>query len=175
MRKACANAGAELVAVADNPIDALWTDRPGPPSAPVKLHDIKYAGESAAEKLRRIQAEIVKLRADTLVVSDPQNVAWAFNIRGGDIAHTPLVLAFATVPREGKPALYVEASKLDNAVRAALEDIADLRAPDDLAARPCASERQDRTARPGHRGRRADAAGRRSTAASRRAAPIPSR
>ena len=133
LRKACTNAGADLIAVADNPIDALWTDRPAPPSAPVKLHDIKYAGESAADKLRRIQAEIAKARADMLVVSDPQNVAWTFNIRGSDIAHTPLTLAFATVPREGKPELYVEAAKLDNAVRAALEDIADLRAPDDLA------------------------------------------
>jgi Xaa-Pro aminopeptidase len=132
LRRACANAGAELVALDDNPIDALWSDRPAPPSAPVKLHDIKYAGENAADKLRRIQAEIAKARADMLVVSDPQNVAWAFNIRGGDIAHTPLVLAFACVPREGKPTLYVDASKLDNAVRAALDDIADVREPDDL-------------------------------------------
>ena len=133
LRKACAAIDAELVALPDNPIDTLWTDRPAPPSAPVKLHDIKYAGEGAADKLRRIQAEIAKARADMLVVSDPQNVAWTFNIRGSDIAHTPLTLAFACVPREGKPALYVEASKLDNAVRTALEDIADLRAPDDLA------------------------------------------
>jgi Xaa-Pro aminopeptidase len=133
LRKACNNAGAELVAVADNPIDALWTDRPAPPAAAVKLHDIKYAGESAADKLRRIQAEVAKARADVLVVSDPQNVAWSFNIRGGDIAHTPLALAFACVPREGKPALYVDPAKLDDVVRAALADIADVRAQDDLA------------------------------------------
>ena len=31
LRKACANAGAELVAIEDNPIDALWRDRPAPP------------------------------------------------------------------------------------------------------------------------------------------------
>ncbi len=133
LRKACANAGAGLVAVTDNPIDALWTDRPAPPAAPVKLHDVRYAGESAGEKVRRIQAELARLRADTLVVSDPQNVAWTFNIRGSDIAHTPLTLAFATVPREGKPSLYVDTHKLDNAVRAAIEDIAHVRAPDDLA------------------------------------------
>ncbi|MEJ2623396.1 MAG: aminopeptidase P family protein [Pseudolabrys sp.] len=132
LRKACANAGAELVAVDDNPIDALWSDRPAPPSAPVKLHDIKFAGESAADKLRRIQAEVAKARADVLVVSDPQNVAWAFNVRGSDIAHTPLALAFAVVPREDKPALYVDQAKLDNAVRAALADVADVRSEDNL-------------------------------------------
>jgi Xaa-Pro aminopeptidase len=133
LRKACATAGAELVAVDNNPIDALWSDRPAPPAGPVSLRDIKLAGESSADKFKRIQAELKKLRADVLVVSDPQNVAWAFNIRGSDIAHTPLALAFAVIPREGKPALYVETAKLDNKTRPALEEIAVVRAPAELA------------------------------------------
>jgi Xaa-Pro aminopeptidase len=133
LRKACAAAGAELVAVDGNPIDALWSDRPAPPAGPVTLRDIKLAGEGAAEKFKRIQSELKKLRADLAVVSDPQNVAWAFNIRGADVAHTPLALAFATIPREGKPALYVEPAKLDDKTRSALQPIATLRAPGDLA------------------------------------------
>jgi Xaa-Pro aminopeptidase len=132
LRKACAAAGAELVAVDGNPIDALWSDRPAPPAGPVTLRDIKLAGESAADKLKRIQGELKKLRADVLVVSDPQNVAWAFNIRGADVAHTPLALAFAVIPVEGRPALYVDATKLDNQTRHALEETAAVRAPDDL-------------------------------------------
>ena len=47
LKKACANAGASLLPVDDNPIDALWTDRPAPPSAAVVLRDVKFAGESA--------------------------------------------------------------------------------------------------------------------------------
>jgi len=133
LRKACAAANAELVAVDNNPIDALWSDRPAPPAGPVTLRDIKLAGESTADKLKRIQAELKKLRADVLVVSDAQNVAWAFNIRGADVAHTPLALAFAVIPREGKPALYVDGGKLDNKTRQALEEIAAVRAPDELA------------------------------------------
>jgi Xaa-Pro aminopeptidase len=127
LRKACAKAGAELIALESNPIDALWHDRPAPPSGLVTLRDIALAGESAADKLARIRAELAKLRADVLVVSDPQNVAWAFNIRGSDIAHTPLALAFALVPREGRPRLYVDGHKLDNNVRHMLEEIADVR------------------------------------------------
>jgi Xaa-Pro aminopeptidase len=132
LKQATADAGAALVAVDDNPIDALWRDRPAPPSGPVTLRDIKLAGESAADKLKRVRAELDKAKADALVVSDPQNVAWTFNIRGSDIAHTPLALAFALIPREGRPRLYVEPGKLDNATRAALEDIADIGTPDDL-------------------------------------------
>ena len=63
------------------------------------------AGESSAAKLTRIQAEIGKLKADALIVSDPHNVAWAFNIRGADVEHTPLPLSFARLPRDGRPAL----------------------------------------------------------------------
>lgn len=132
LKKVCATVGATLVPVDGNPIDALWSDRPAPPSGPVTLRDIKLAGESAIDKLNRIRVEIDKLRADVLVVSDPQNVAWTFNIRGSDVAHTPLALAFALIPRDGRPALYVDGVKLDNTVRHALEEFSDVRAPDDL-------------------------------------------
>jgi Xaa-Pro aminopeptidase len=132
LRKACATAGAELLAVSGNPIDALWSDRPAPPAGPVSLRDVKLAGESAPDKLKRVQGELKKLRADALVVSDPQNVAWAFNIRGADVAHTPIALAFALIPREGKPVLYLDGAKLDNQTRHALEEIASVRAPAEL-------------------------------------------
>ena len=97
------------------------------------LHDVRFAGEEAATKLSRIRPEIGKLKADALVVSDPHAVAWTFNIRGSDVAHTPLPLAFATIPRDGRPSLYVDGRKLSNEVRHALESLADVRAPDDFA------------------------------------------
>ncbi|HEX3164480.1 MAG TPA: aminopeptidase P family protein [Pseudolabrys sp.] len=132
LKKACVAVGAELVALDSNPIDALWRDRPAPPAGAVTLRELKLAGESAPDKFTRIRAEMARLRADTLLVSDPQNVAWAFNIRGADVAHTPLALAYALIPLEGRPALYVDGSKLTNDVRHALEEIADVRSTDDL-------------------------------------------
>ena len=78
-------------------------------------------------KLARVRAEMQKLVADTLVVSDPHAVSWLFNIRGSDVPHTPVVLAFAIVPKEGRPALYVDLRKLGNEMRASLEEIADVR------------------------------------------------
>jgi Xaa-Pro aminopeptidase len=134
LRKACAAAGATLVAVEPNPIDAIWTDRPTPPLGPVVTHDLRFAGEDVPSKLARIGGEIAKLRADALIVSDPQAVAWAFNIRGADVAHTPLPLAFAIIPREGRPALYVDGRKLNNAVRDTLETEVDVKEPADFTA-----------------------------------------
>ncbi len=73
-----------------------------------------------------------KLSADALVVSDPHAVSWLFNIRGSDVPHTPVVLAFAMVPKDGRPALYVDGRKLGNDVRHRLEELAEVRAPDDF-------------------------------------------
>src|SRR5258705_8286614 len=132
LAKACAAAGAPLVAVEPDLIDAIWRDRPAPPLGAVTLHDLRFAGEAAEEKLARIRAELAKLRADALVVSDPHAVAWAFNIRGADVAHTPLPLAFAVVPQAGRPALFVDGRKLSNDVRDRLEGLVDVREPADF-------------------------------------------
>jgi Xaa-Pro aminopeptidase len=133
LAKACAAAGATLVAIEPNPIDELWTDRPAPPLGSVTLHDLRFAGNAAETKLATIRPEIAKLRADALMVSDPHAVAWTFNIRGSDVAHTPLPLSDAIIPREGRPSLYIDGRKLTNDVRHRLEALADVRAPGDLA------------------------------------------
>ena len=54
LRAVCANAGAELVPVAANPVDAVWVDRPGPPLAPFVVHDAAYAGRESADKRREV-------------------------------------------------------------------------------------------------------------------------
>jgi Xaa-Pro aminopeptidase len=129
LAKAAASAGATLVPAEPNPIDSVWSDRPAPPLGRVVVHDLKFAGEGSTEKLARVQAELAKLKADALIVSDPHNVAWAFNIRGADVAHTPLPLSFASVPKEGRAAIYIDGRKLSNEVRDYLEAIADVREP----------------------------------------------
>jgi Xaa-Pro aminopeptidase len=127
LAKACADAGGSLVAVEENPIDIIWTDRPEPPLGPVVLHDLRYAGEDATSKIARLRGEMLDQSADTLMVSDPHAVSWLFNIRGSDVPHTPVALAFATVPKTGRPALFVDLRKLGNDVRSRLEEIADVR------------------------------------------------
>ena len=127
LAKACAAADAQLVPVEDNPIDAIWTDRPQPPLGPVVPHDMRYAGEDVPSKLARVRAEVQKLSGDALLVSDPQAISWLFNIRGSDVAHTPVVLAFATVPKDGRPVLFVDLRKLGTGMRQRLEEVADVR------------------------------------------------
>src|SRR5712672_3213435 len=130
---ACAKAGADLVAVDSNPVDAVWTERPAPPLGPVSIHGTHYSGEPEAEKLKRIQLEISKLGADALVLSDSHVVAWTFNIRGADVSHTPLPLSYALVPKDGRPVVFIDHRKLSNSARDHLEQTADVEEPDALA------------------------------------------
>jgi Xaa-Pro aminopeptidase len=146
LAKACTTAGAILVATEPNPIDAVWHDRPAPPRGAIVPHGLPFAGEDAAHKLARVRAEMVKLRADALVVSDPQAVAWLFNIRGADVAHTPLALASAVVTADGAH-LYVDDGKLTSAATAALAGLAETRPSAAFAADLAALGARHRTVR----------------------------
>jgi len=127
LAKAAEAAAGALVSVDDDPVDAIWAGRPEPPLGAVVAHELRFAGEDTASKLKRVRAEMDKGAADALMVTDPQAVSWLFNIRGADIPHTPVVLAFATVPKEARPTLFVDLRKLGNEVRSRLEEIADVR------------------------------------------------
>lgn len=138
-REKLAAKGAELVAVEANPIDRIWPDRPAPPRGAIALYPERLAGESAAQKLARIREKLAG--ADALLVSDPHALAWAFNIRGSDVPHTPLPLGYALIPREGKPRLYLNRAKLSENVRARLSERADIEEPHRLEAALSASAR----------------------------------
>ncbi len=127
LAKAAQTAGAELVPIEPNPIDTIWTDRPPPPLGKVSLHPRKFAGEDAKKKLARAAQALAG--KDALLVSDPHAVAWVFNIRGHDVAHTPLPLAYALIMKNGKPHLYVDSRKLDNHVRDKLASLAGIEEP----------------------------------------------
>jgi Xaa-Pro aminopeptidase len=129
LKKAVAETGADLRAVDENPIDIAWADRPEPRIAPVVEHPEKFAGDSAEKKLARLHADIVKAKADAIVLTDPHEIAWLFNIRGGDVDHTPLPLSWAVIPADGRPALLIDGRKLSNELRDHLEDLADVGEP----------------------------------------------
>lgn len=123
LQEACAAAGAELVAVDDNPLDAVWANQPPPPLGPVRVQDQALAGRSAQDKRSAI-AEAVKANgADAVVLTLPESIAWLLNIRGSDVPHTPLPLSMAVLHGDAGVDLYIDGRKLDDAVRRHLGDV----------------------------------------------------
>ena len=116
-----------------NPIDAIWGDeRPPSPENAVSVHPLARAGKSAADKLAKVQASLVEAGHDAIVLTLPDSICWLFNIRGADIPHTPVVLAFAIVPKQGKAELFIAPQRLSKSVLAHLEPVAELFGPAQL-------------------------------------------
>ena len=122
----------EAVATARNPLDAVWHDRPPAPLAPAQIHPRRHAGMSSALKRARVTAALRAARADALILTQPDSIAWLLNVRGGDVPHTPLMLAFAIMSADGHVDLFVDARKLTAPVRAHLGRRTRIRSPDDL-------------------------------------------
>ncbi|MFA6140129.1 MAG: aminopeptidase P family protein [Hyphomicrobium sp.] len=128
--------GIKLSPTARNLVDRVWgRARPPAPKDPVALHPQKFAGRTAQDKIADIQKRLKTDKQDAVVLTLSDSVAWVFNIRGSDIPHTPVALAFAIVPASGKPELFVAAEKLEPSVRAHLETFARISEPASLADR----------------------------------------
>jgi Xaa-Pro aminopeptidase len=116
-KEALASRGAELVAVESNPIDEIWKDRPEASKARLVVQSDEYAGKSAAEKRTEIGDWLARHHADAAVLSALDSIAWAFNIRGQDVTHTPVALAYAIVHSDSTADLYVAQEKIGPEVR----------------------------------------------------------
>jgi Xaa-Pro aminopeptidase len=114
--EALSSRGAELVPVERNPIDAVWRDRPEQSRARLVVHPETYAGRSSADKRTEIGDWLTGRAADAAVLSALDSIAWAFNVRGADVARTPVALAFALVHADGTADLFVAPEKLDSEV-----------------------------------------------------------
>lgn len=126
---AAATTGFDLVALDSDPFASIWDGRPAAPATPVVDHPLSHAGEDAADKVTRLQARIAADKADALVVSECPSLNWLFNIRAGDVPHLPILRAFALVPREGRPVLFVDPKRLEASLTKRLAGIAEIVRP----------------------------------------------
>ena len=91
-------------------LDEVWKERPSLPKEKAFLHEVKYCGKSAKEKLREVREEMKKLGANNYIIASLDDIAWLYNIRGNDVKCNPVVLSYALV-KENEAYLYVDKSK----------------------------------------------------------------
>lgn len=126
--------GAQLVAVKSNPIDVVWEDQPEPSLAKLDVQPDEFAGKTSTEKRAEIADWLKKERLDAAVIAALDSVAWAFNIRGKDIANTPVPRGYAIVKSDGNADLFVAPEKLTDDVRVHLGNEVGLRSYDEFSA-----------------------------------------
>lgn len=102
-----------------NPV-SHWTDRPEKPMSEAFELDIKYCGESRADKILRVQNIMKEKDVDSYIISSLADIAWLFNIRGGDVDFTPLVVSYALLTRDSA-ILFIDNNKLPKEVEKSLK------------------------------------------------------
>jgi Xaa-Pro aminopeptidase len=102
-------------------IGDIWHDRPQIPSYTIFSHDIKYTGMSAKEKIEKVREEMKKVNGDNYLISSLDDIAWLFNIRGGDIPYICVAIAYALISTD-KAYLFINPEKVADDVRKTLED-----------------------------------------------------
>jgi Xaa-Pro aminopeptidase len=110
-RAACTRAGGKLAPLAANPVDAIWQDRPAPPTAPVVPHPLEFAGRSSDDKRRELAQHLIADKLDAAVLTAPDSIAWLLNIRGGDVEYSPLPLSFAILHADASVDLFIDRRK----------------------------------------------------------------
>ncbi len=100
-----------------NLIDRIWDDRPEAPKGKIHPYAMEFSGETSESKRKKISVELSTQDLNAAVLTLPDSIAWLLNIRGSDIANTPVALCFAILHTNGNVDLFVDPDKCDDAVR----------------------------------------------------------
>lgn len=119
MEKELAGCGVTL-APSENFVDAIWDDRPPPPTGEVTVFPDALAGASAADKRAAAGRALAEAGQDAAVLTLPDGINWLLNIRGADIPRNPVVQANAILRRDGGVTLFLDPARLVPEVRAHL-------------------------------------------------------
>ncbi|WP_336342121.1 aminopeptidase P family protein [Pseudomonas atacamensis] len=101
-------------------LEEVWRDRPSLPNAPIYQHLPPQATDSRGEKLAKLRETLQERGADWHFIATLDDIAWLFNLRGGDVSFNPVFVSFALINQQ-QATLFVALSKVDADLRAVLE------------------------------------------------------
>ena len=136
LKPEAAKHGLSLKPLTKNLIDLAWgKQRPPAPVGPIAIQPLSLAGQSAEAKIAELQLLLKNDLQHAVVLTLPDSIAWLFNIRGSDVPHNPVPLAFTIVHAKGKPELFVDPAKLSAETKKHLTALAKLTPPKNFGVR----------------------------------------
>ncbi|MBR5394170.1 MAG: aminopeptidase P family protein [Bacteroidaceae bacterium] len=97
-----------------DPAETLWTDRPPIPKNKVEIQPLEYAGESAESKIERVRQALREQKAEGIVISQLDEIAWLLNLRGSDVHCNPVFVSYVLLTLD-EVTLYIDSEKLNEA------------------------------------------------------------
>jgi Xaa-Pro aminopeptidase len=115
LRSALGKAGIKLRTDLD-PAEELWTDRPPIPKNKVEIQPLEFAGESAESKIERVRQALREQNADSILISQLDEIAWLLNMRGSDVHCNPVFVSYVLLTQD-EVTLFIDSEKLDDSVK----------------------------------------------------------
>ena len=78
-------------------VDEIWENRPAIKASKIYALPDAVTGEKATFKLSRVQKTLAEDGIDYHLITSLEDIAWLFNLRGDDVADTPVFFAFALI------------------------------------------------------------------------------
>lgn len=100
-------------------LNNIWDTRSELPKNKIFIHDVKYAGKSAKEKLEEVRNHMKEVSAENYILSSLDDIAWLCNIRGNDIDFNPVALSYVIIKLDSA-VLYINGEKVDAETKAVL-------------------------------------------------------
>ncbi len=104
-----------------SPIDSIWNDRPALPKCEAFAHDIKYAGESAADKIANLLKQTEATGATDLLITPLDEIAWTLNIRSKDVPCNPVATSYLYLSPLGNT-LFIDSDKITPSLKQHLNE-----------------------------------------------------
>lgn len=101
-------------------INEIWQDRPALPNKMIYELIEYYSGESTKSKIERLIKKIKEKKANTHILTSLEDQAWLYNLRGDDVDHTPVFLAYTVIVDE-EIHLFVDNKKINSNVNKILQ------------------------------------------------------
>ena len=121
MQAALGKAGIMLRTDLD-PAEKLWTDRPPIPKNKVEIQPLEFAGESAESKIERVRQALREQKANGILISQLDDIAWLLNLRGSDVHCNPVFVSYVLLTLD-EVTLFIDSEKLDDSVKNYLNKI----------------------------------------------------
>ena len=112
LRTICEQVQSQLVACNSNPVDAVWSDRPAAPLTPMIVHSLQFTGKDSSQKRSELAVKLKEERLDAVVITAPDSLAWLLNVRGRDVAYTPLSLCMGIMHCDESIKIFIDRQKL---------------------------------------------------------------
>lgn len=99
---------------------AMWEKRPPLSAQAVWPLPVEYAGESSESKIKRVREFLSEKKAQYLLLTSLEDIAWLLNMRGNDVESTPVILSYLLLGQQ-EIIWYVQEECLSEKIKILLE------------------------------------------------------